>query len=150
MCYLRYSEDCTDQRSSRGRGCTLVPYNSCFADIFYVHWRVKRKMEVLCIWTCESAYKLHMPRPDLTGHTLTFSFWACSCSSPSSALPCLLQLPLTPLHPIFIPEQCRPSHTLCICNWKHFPCALWRTARTVWKTAWRCALSFKLELTREM
>lgn len=69
-------------------------------------------MEVFCIWTCDSACKLHMPWPDLAGHTLTFSFSACSCSSPSSALPCLPQLPLTPLHPILIPQQCRPSHTL--------------------------------------
>lgn len=31
-------------------------------------------MEVFCIWTCDSACKLHMPWPDLAGHTLTFFF----------------------------------------------------------------------------
>lgn len=67
MCYLRYSEDCTDQHRSRGRGCTLVPYNSCFADIFYVHWRMKRKMEVFCIWTCDSACNLTCPGLILQG-----------------------------------------------------------------------------------
>lgn len=97
------------------------------------------KMEVLCIWTRESVCKLHTSWPDLAGHTPLFlsqlvpaphlpqPYLVC-CSVPSlpSTRFSFLNNADPPTHSVFAVENTFRVH---------------RTARTVWKTAWRCARS---------